>query len=232
MKTVCFGDIHGLSIWENILDKENPDKVIFLGDYFDPYNADLNLTMYENFEAILALKDKMNDKCILLIGNHDFHYITNLDQSSRWSYVTHKRISKTLRDLYVKKDLVFAHQQGKYLFTHAGVNKFWLRERAKLNPEDFTAEQINNLPLQLFGFDSISRDVYGDDPLQSPIWVRPKTLLQNQIEGFIQVVGHTRTPMAIAPNYPNVIFMDRLALGQYLVIGDDDEYKIVGYDEE
>lgn len=232
MKTVCFGDIHGLSIWEGILDKEKPDKVVFLGDYFDPYKSELNLTMYDNFDAILNLKDTLQDKCILLIGNHDFHYITNLDQSSRWSYMTHKRISKILRILYTNGDIVFAHQQGKYLFTHAGVNKFWLRERAKLDCEDFTADQINKLPLHLFGFDAYSNDVYGNDPLQSPIWVRPKTLLLNPIEGFTQVVGHTMTPMPIAPGHPEVLFMDRMSLGQYLVINDEDEYTIKKYDEK
>lgn len=232
MKTVCFGDIHGLSIWEDIIQKENPDKIVFLGDYFDPYDASKNLTMYDNFDAILALKEAMGDLCVLLIGNHDFHYITNLDQSSRWSYMTHKRVSKLLRELYKRGDLVFAHQQDKYLFTHSGVNEFWLTRRAKLNPEDFTAEQINQLPLDLFGFDAISNDVYGDDPFQSPIWVRPKTLLRNPIQGFIQVVGHTRTPKPIAPDFPNVLFMDRLSLGQYLVINDDGSYTIAGYDEK
>ena len=38
MKTIAIGDIHGLSIWKDIINKENPDKVIFIGDYFDSFD--------------------------------------------------------------------------------------------------------------------------------------------------------------------------------------------------
>ena len=33
MRTLVLGDIHGKTIWKDIIKKENPDKVIFLGDY-------------------------------------------------------------------------------------------------------------------------------------------------------------------------------------------------------
>lgn len=33
MKTVIVGDIHGRTIWKDILEKEQPDRVVFLGDY-------------------------------------------------------------------------------------------------------------------------------------------------------------------------------------------------------
>ena len=32
MKTIVFGDIHGRMEWYDIVQAENPDKVIFLGD--------------------------------------------------------------------------------------------------------------------------------------------------------------------------------------------------------
>ena len=30
---LVIGDIHGRTIWKNIIEEENPDKIIFLGDY-------------------------------------------------------------------------------------------------------------------------------------------------------------------------------------------------------
>jgi predicted phosphodiesterase len=32
--TIIIGDIHGRSIWKDIIKKENPDRIIFIGDYF------------------------------------------------------------------------------------------------------------------------------------------------------------------------------------------------------
>lgn len=33
MKILILGDIHGRTIWKQIIENENPDKIIFLGDY-------------------------------------------------------------------------------------------------------------------------------------------------------------------------------------------------------
>ena len=36
MKIIILGDIHGRTIWKQIIEKENPDKIIFLGDTIPP----------------------------------------------------------------------------------------------------------------------------------------------------------------------------------------------------
>ena len=73
MILVC-GDIHGRRFWkkpcENI---EDYDKVIFLGDYLDPYDFE-GITVIDaikNFEEIIEFKKNNVDKVILLLGNHD-----------------------------------------------------------------------------------------------------------------------------------------------------------------
>ena len=38
MKTLLIADLHGLDIWKNIVAKEQPDKIIFLGDYWDSFD--------------------------------------------------------------------------------------------------------------------------------------------------------------------------------------------------
>ena len=39
MKIVVLGDIHGLTVWKDIIDKEQPDQVIFLGDYVSSHEG-------------------------------------------------------------------------------------------------------------------------------------------------------------------------------------------------
>ena len=38
MKTLLLGDIHGRNIWKEIIKKETPDRVVFIGDYFDSFD--------------------------------------------------------------------------------------------------------------------------------------------------------------------------------------------------
>ena len=70
MKTLILGDIHGRTIWKEIIEKENPDKVIFLGDYVDTHQFISPRDQIENLEEILTYKEKNPDKVILLRGNH------------------------------------------------------------------------------------------------------------------------------------------------------------------
>ena len=39
MKIVVLGDIHGLTVWKDIIDEEQPDQVIFLGDYVSSHEG-------------------------------------------------------------------------------------------------------------------------------------------------------------------------------------------------
>ena len=69
MKILVLGDIHGRTIWKDIIEKESPDKIIFLGDYVsthDNISADQQLS---NLNNILDYKEESSDKVILLRGN-------------------------------------------------------------------------------------------------------------------------------------------------------------------
>lgn len=76
MKLIICGDIHGRSFWKNGLKhfNENPDsKMIFLGDYLDPYTRYEGITQeeaLENFKQILEFAQANKNRVILLIGNH------------------------------------------------------------------------------------------------------------------------------------------------------------------
>lgn len=74
MKIIVNPDIHCRNFWEESTKNiEEVDKIIFLGDYFDPYDFE-NLTVetgIENFKKIIKIKEKYVNKIILLLGNHN-----------------------------------------------------------------------------------------------------------------------------------------------------------------
>lgn len=73
MKVLVLPDIHGRDFWiQPCSEIENFDKVIFLGDYLDPYNfEDISVPMaIDNFRAIMEFANDNKDKTVLLLGNH------------------------------------------------------------------------------------------------------------------------------------------------------------------
>ena len=56
LRILTFGDIHGRSIWKDVIDKEgidNLDLVVFLGDYFTSREGISVKNQDENFRNIV-----------------------------------------------------------------------------------------------------------------------------------------------------------------------------------
>lgn len=74
-KILAIGDIHQAPNLEQIeatIARENPDRVIFVGDYFDQWHD------HPDHAAKTArwLKQSLADpKRVHLLGNHDLHYL-------------------------------------------------------------------------------------------------------------------------------------------------------------
>lgn len=62
-KTIFLGDTHGRSIWKDIIRNEIPDRVVFIGDYFDSFDKELTaaVQMY-NMLDIIDFKNKVQRK--------------------------------------------------------------------------------------------------------------------------------------------------------------------------
>ena len=76
MKTVVLGDIHGRICWWDIIQKENPDRIIFMGDYVSTHDKNISQEQQcSNLEDILNFKRERNDDVILLRGNHDMQHL-------------------------------------------------------------------------------------------------------------------------------------------------------------
>ncbi len=89
MKILAIGDIHGQNIWKKFEDINKLlsskdlipkyDKYIFLGDYVDSYHIKGN-AIKQNLLDIIKLKKNYPEHIVLLLGNHDLHYIFDADK--------------------------------------------------------------------------------------------------------------------------------------------------------
>jgi hypothetical protein len=197
MKLVAIGDIHGRDIWKQIVETEQPDIVVFVGDYFDSFDIP-GRTQIDNFKNIIQWKlDNPQRKVVLLVGNHDFHYMSTCNEY----------YSGFQRDLYMpigevletnKHHLRMAYRCDDLVFSHAGITPEFLLNN-NWGDQDMV-EFVNELWLykpHKFKFADNEHgysDPYGDDEFQGPLWIRPKSLMkacQDVKKTMIQVVGHT-----------------------------------------
>lgn len=215
MKILCVPDIHGRNCWKKIVEKENPDRVIFLGDYFDCFETadlerlninpkliskdsiDISATeQIQNFLDIIKLKEESGKDVKMLIGNHDFHYFYGMRQYIEMSGYQIKHamfITQAIEDN--KHHLQMAHREGDIIFSHAGISSVWLNDSGYdgIEPiEDFVNNMFRYKPLSFLFY---GRNSYGNDVTQSPIWIRPQALMianKNTLrKQIIQIAGHT-----------------------------------------
>jgi hypothetical protein len=216
MRTLVLGDIHGHNSWVDIVNKERFDKIVFLGNYFDSHNKSISSEdQYYNYKAIRELKLSLKDDCILLLGNHDYHYLHEGPMYSGYKPFTYNMVHDLLVDDYSNKMIVPIHMMDNIILSHAGISSVWMRDIAKLQ----NIEDINKLPLEYFDFNTVGGfNPYGDSITQSPIWIRPKSLLQSRVEGYKQIVGHTTLS---SPMNDSDIWFNDLLPSHYIIIEDN-----------
>ena len=194
------GDIHGRDCWKQLVQDDCIN--IFVGDYFDPYDRIPHNRLQQNFEAILAYK-REHPETVLLYGNHDMHYMTDCIRSSRHDCTYAETYRQAFEDA---KGLFYGVAypiENHTLVSHAGVTREWYNLHfgpyQGETPEQVAA-RINELWLQdplMFDFDlSDMFDFDGSSPAQSPVWIRPWTLVDhNLFDGtpYRQIFGHTQT---------------------------------------
>lgn len=233
MKVVIIGDIHGRKTWKKIVKKEeDADYFVFLGDYFDPYDLSTHKEMYDNFMEIIAFKTSNLEKVKLLVGNHDLHYICNTNPCSRY----HSGMKTFIGDMnyFVQNNLLqlcweIPDKMNTWC-VHAGFTNTWLRNnRLQLNVKELNDHfkeicSINNKAINPYAFVNLGyrTDPYGDNVYQSPLWVRPRSVLKDNPHGLIQFVGHTQTGKVDKATLSNpIIQCDSLAWKQYYVYSFD-----------
>ena len=195
MKILINPDIHGRIFWKySIEHKDEFDKIIFLGDYLDAYSPDLLVNEKDNFKEIIQFKKDNLDKVILLLGNHDCHYINSkILHSSRYNpfkaNIYHKLFNDNL-DLF---QLVYIY--NKYLFSHAGVYEEWLK-MCDLNLDNLINYDLDKLASYLNVLDYY-RGGYGN--VGSCIWADIRdSETEKLLKGYYHIFGHTQLKFKVS----------------------------------
>jgi hypothetical protein len=184
-KRLAIGDIHGRDYWKNYLSR-NFEEFYILGDYFDSFYISFK-KQYKNFIGICETA-RRDSRIKLCLGNHDYHYLDNITVQ-RYSGFQDRNYLKIQGILEENIGLlrVIYRTEDNILVSHAGLSRTFMKKAALEKPEDLNGAFTRNR--DILTFDGI--DIYGDDACQSPIWIRPRSLLSDAAEGFDQIVGHT-----------------------------------------
>lgn len=218
MKHIIIGDLHGRDVWKRApLDGDS--MIVFLGDYVDSkYRSDHEIL--SNLKEIIAFKKSNPERVVLLIGNHDAHYIhypyfpcpgfrpsAQFELTSLFSDHRHR--------------FQLAYQVDNILFSHAGLTNTWLR-RAKGDPI-FNRYSYPNLTLaetlNMVEWKSRAAILYapchyrtGENSDGGPVWADAQATIKDGLDGYHQVVGHTPMdePSAYVWETGSVTYLDVL----------------------
>ena len=234
MRVLIISDVHGTRNWEKVkeIPKENYDYVVFLGDYFDSASYSRKFRMWrsnnkwpeqgENVINIINWVREDPEHRKMLIGNHDFSYISAGHDGANVS--GHQNEHKhEIRGIILSNYDVFdlAFECDGWVFSHAGFTYTWRSSAIqffhqildqwpdeggkKWDEREYSLSFLNDFWHRVshqYGddncyqaFDELLdwRGVFsgtGDEPQNSCLWVRPRSLLSDALYPN-QVVGHT-----------------------------------------
>ena len=190
---IVIPDIHGRTFWkDSIKQSKKGEKIIFLGDYLDPYPFE-NISVsdaIDNFLEIIKFKEENKDRVILLLGNHDIYYYKHLTGPSRYSYEYKDTIEKIFDEYH--DFFQIAYETENTLFTHAGYLPKWASNVKTLFDIEVlpNAESINKLidkeALMMISFERGGRYGYG-----SCIWADVSEHGYSKSIDKYQIFGHT-----------------------------------------
>lgn len=217
---IIIPDVHGRRFWkEAIKEKQKDEKIIFLGDYLDPYNYEFDPvtqtyitkeSAFENFKEIIEYAKDNPDDVILLLGNHDTEYFLNtpdcrMDNIHQWEIYNYFLLNIEM----FKLGYYLAEPGSKivYTFSHSCLTKDWVEFNSSYFGEITTPIEVidrlneslkNNLDV-ISSLSPILSQIgaarWGDYMFGSIIWADVSEFnLQTSGwgTGFHQIFGHTQ----------------------------------------
>lgn len=205
---IVIPDVHGRTFWKDAVNGRENEKIVFLGDFLDPY-PDEGISYedaFENFKEIIEFKKQHNDNVVILCGNHDGHY-TSLAFEGASRHCRNIILAKKIREFYKENLHLFklVHEEiveGKrFVFSHSGIHGLWLNEVYGKDKwkEDTVIEQLNvDFKNGIYGFiqalNVVSCYRGGWESYGSIIWadIREFDLFKKPTVGDYAVFGHTQ----------------------------------------
>lgn len=194
MKIISIGDLHGEDCWKKI-DFSRYDKAVFIGDYTDSFTVS-NTQMLKNLEELIALKKSNLEKYVLLLGNHDIHYMFfPLFRCTGYR----KEMQEMFTGLYKDNIQLFdiAYQYKNYLFTHAGISKKWFKKYESYF-KDLNEKSIAECLKDIFNsehyqilFEIGAKRGGSRTDTGGIVWADITETQNDYLDGYHQIVGHT-----------------------------------------
>lgn len=244
---LIIGDIHGRTNWQELTKTfDNFRHIVVMGDYFDPYQIVPFEEQVRNFETLLGYVDMYRvanlcpDGFIMLLGNHDYHYLKSAPFNERYSRYDAQHAEKirellemALNNGYLR--IAWNLPNTNIVFTHAGLSAHWVARHIiqdddlDNNHEGLTIpfyqipELIHQLNIaiysrpEIFRFGDCPWDYYGYDSFNGPLWWRITSENQKDaLGGIFQINGHTQT--AMINRFNHVALVDTLGQGDAAMI--------------
>ena len=194
-KLVIIPDIHNKHrVAEEIIQREDPDRVVFLGDYFDDFGDTLEDAGSTSEWLARSLQQKNR---IHLIGNHDLSYMTDNPRLKCTGYSPGKH--EVIRGHGIKWDrLKLFCWAGDWLCTHAGLAREFY-ERQKVSRSDSVQKVLERSGQDLENIDDVGHPHAffqagfsrgGTSPVGGILWCHYGEFAD--IAGINQIFGHTR----------------------------------------
>lgn len=220
---IMIPDVHGRAFWRDAVKSREGERIIFLGDYIDPYTAYEGVSAKEalaGFMDIIELKKQHPDNITLLLGNHDMGYLDNAICITRHDWNKHQYIKSLLLENIGLFDICVSTQLAGYdvLISHAGFHQEWIdKYQEHFSEYDFNPDVLNRMlhdessrPMLYRMLCDTSRHRGGDDRAGSPIWADIYEFKSPDAcpEDIYQIVGHTLQYDEIPLRQGNVACID------------------------
>ena len=159
-KILLIPDVHGSHQWEVVktIPRDAYDFIVFMGDYFDSWQNEWP-DQGDNFQAICSFIREDPEKRVLLIGNHDWAYLTG---TSTGKGISGHQSAQALKIKYLLKqnlDIIdLAFECDGWVFSHAGFSKTWVNSIKKVFHQmlDKWPDAENNNPSEVWNEDEFN----------------------------------------------------------------------------